>query len=119
MKKALLALGLVVGMAGMSQAVLPTAEVITVADTAIGFTASIYQQNAVNMVTCSAETAQMRFRVDGTDPSSTVGHLLEVGQWICIGNCTGLAGSPAFQQIASFKAIRTGGSSGTLFCTYE
>ena len=105
--------------AGIAEATLPAYESITVADTAIGFTASIVASNPVTMVTCTLETAQVRFRVDGTDPTSTTGHPLETGQWICIGKCTGTGGMPSLQQISNFKAIRTGGSSGVLTCTYE
>ncbi len=119
MKRLILAIVLILVMAGIAQAVLPTSEAITVANAAIGFTASIIQSNPVTLVSCSAETAQMRFRVDGTDPTTSVGHVLEAGQWICIGNCTGLGQASALQQITNFRAIRTGSTSGLLFCTYE
>lgn len=60
------------------------------------------------VITC--ETAQVRYTYDGTAPTTTVGHLLESGSAIIVegpGN------------ISKFKAIRTGGTSGTLKVTYE
>ena len=51
------------------------------------------------------ETAQIRYRYDGTAPSTTVGTLWELGEEKVI---TG----PAYLE--AFRAIRTGGSSGTL-----
>jgi len=51
------------------------------------------------------ETAQIRFTLDGTAPTTSTGVLLEIGQ-----NLT-LTGST---QISNFKAIRTGVSSGVL-----
>ena len=87
----------------------PFYESITVADTAIGFTASIYQNNYVQSVTCTLETASIRFRLDGTDPTSAEGHLVPAGQSIKI---TGAS-------IAKFKAIRTGAVSGVLRCSFE
>lgn len=55
------------------------------------------------------ETAQIRFRMDGTNPSATEGHLVEVGDPIVLNSAA---------QIAAFKAIRTGGTSGVLKATY-
>lgn len=55
------------------------------------------------------ETAQIRFRVDGHAPSTTVGTLLEVGETLEI---------VGYADLERFRAIRTGGSSGTLQVTY-
>lgn len=57
----------------------------------------------------SAETAQMRFTFDGTAPTSSTGHLLNVGESVTIRN---------LNNITNFKAIRTGSVSGTLKATY-
>ena len=54
------------------------------------------------------ETAQIRFTVDSTAPTATIGHLLEVGQ-----NLT-LSGP---QEIKAFRAFRTGTTSGALYIT--
>jgi hypothetical protein len=88
-------------------------ESITVSTTAIGVTASkLSPSNSekVKILTCSAETAQMRFRIDGTDPTSAEGHLIEIGDILTIGN---------YKDISLFKAIRTGGTNGVLKCTFE
>lgn len=55
------------------------------------------------------ETAQIRFRVDGGQPSTTVGTPLEIGQSLEL---------VGFADVERFRAIRTGGTSGTLHCTY-
>lgn len=54
---------------------------------------------------CRLETAQIRFTIDGTAPTTTVGTLLEIGETLDLHGRNELTG---------FKAIRTGGTSGTL-----
>ena len=84
-------------------------ETITVANTTIGFTASKITA-PVSEAVCTLETAQIRFRVDGTDPTSSEGHLLETGQkWSSVNAV----------EIGNFRAIRTGGVSGVLKCSYR
>lgn len=92
-----------------------THESITVADTAIGLTAanialatSLHGRN-VKQVTMTVETAQIRCCWDGTTPTTTVGHIRNIGDVI------ELDGADA----AKFLAIRTGGTSGVLKCTFE
>jgi hypothetical protein len=58
---------------------------------------------------CRLETAQIRFTVDGTTPTSSVGTLLEVGDILPI---------HTREELLNFHAIRTGSSSGVLDCTY-
>jgi len=82
-------------------------ESITVADTAIGGTAGTYAH--ATRAEMTLETEQIRVRVDGTAPASDEGHLVEVGDAIILDSAA---------QIANFKAIRTGASSGTLKVTY-
>lgn len=82
-------------------------ESIIVADTAIGCTPATYD-NAIH-AELTLETGQVRIRVDGTDPTSSVGHLVEVGDTIRLTSAA---------QIANFRAIRTGGTSGKLPVTY-
>lgn len=86
-------------------------ESITVGATAIGITSALITalttQNA--QAFCTLETAQIRYTTDGTTPTSTVGHLLEVGQSLV------LEGLP---DITAFRAIRTSGS-GTLKVTLK
>lgn len=86
----------------------PQYESITVANTAIGFT-SAKIADIKSRIVCTLETAQIRFRVDSVDPTSTEGHLLEIGQNIELFNTT---------DFARFRAIRTGATSGVLKCTY-
>jgi hypothetical protein len=86
-------------------------ESITVTNVAIGFTAAKLKSSGVysRSALCTLETAQIRFRVDGTDPTSAEGHIMEVGQvWKFTTN-----------ELVGFKAIRTTGTSGVLKCTYE
>lgn len=54
------------------------------------------------------ETAQIRWTVDGTAPTTTVGHLLEPGDSLVV---------QGYAALRAFKAIRTGGTSGTLKVT--
>lgn len=88
-------------------------EVITVADSAIGFTSGDITPTTgepIRRAVCTLETAQIRFRTSGSDPSTTVGHLLEVGQTLII---------EGYDSILAFRAIRTGAVSGALTVTYE
>jgi hypothetical protein len=89
-------------------------ETITVANTAIGGTLATFTPTSgalageANLALFGPlETAQVRWRDDGTAPTSTVGHLLEVGQVL---EYDGDVGSISF--------IRTGGTSGALPVTY-
>ena len=89
-------------------------EQITVAGTAIGFTAATINIGAGHMqaetAICRLETAQIRFAYDGTTPTTTVGTLWEVGEERQFNG---------HQILRNFRAIRTGGSSGQLDCTYS
>lgn len=86
-------------------------ESITVADTAIGFTAAQLARTGGQVigVFLTAETAQMRYCVDGTTATSTVGHLLETG------DIMELWGQ---NSLKNFSAIRTGATSGAIKVTY-
>ena len=83
-------------------------EVITVADSAIGLTAGTYL--TATKAEMTLETAQIRIRKDGSDPTTSVGHLVEVGDQIVLNSAS---------DIANFKAIRTGSNSGKLPVTYS
>lgn len=82
-------------------------ESITVANTAIGITSSVYTVSGKNASKCvaSLETAQIRVRLDGTNPTSSEGVLVEIGQSLTI---------DGFVNIKAFRAIRTGSTSGVL-----
>ncbi|MEE9354192.1 MAG: hypothetical protein V3U75_01245 [Methylococcaceae bacterium] len=88
-------------------------ESITVADTAIGFTAAKLKPSSTDTpkaAICTLETGQIRFRTDGSDPTSAEGHLLKIGQQLIV---------ESFDSMKGFRAIRTGATSGVLKVTYE
>ena len=85
-------------------------ETITVTDTAVGLTAAKVNSNPKpKKIFITSETAQIRYRTDGTDPSSTVGHVMVPTQSLVL---------EGYSQINNFKAIRTGATSGVLQVTY-
>ena len=63
----------------------------------------------VSEVFCTLETAQIRYTLDGTAPTTTVGHLLEIGDTLTI---------QGRDNIVRFRAIRTGSTSGTIMATF-
>jgi hypothetical protein len=88
-------------------------EQVTVANSSIGLTAATINQGnghmQANKAVCRLETAQIRYRLDGTAPTTTVGTPLEIGDVLTItGN----------DLLNNFRAIRTGGTSGVLNCHY-
>lgn len=90
-------------------------EAITVSNTAIGFTAATIRPSAASAqtalrATVTAETAQMRYRIDGSNPTSSEGHLLEISDVLVLDGPVALL---------NFRAIRTGATDGTLRATYE
>ena len=88
-------------------------ESVTVATVSIGFTATTYQPTnevGARRAVITLETAQIRYRYDGTDPTSTEGHILEIGNQLII---------EGYGDISLFRAIRTGGTSGVLKATFE
>lgn len=82
-------------------------EAVTVADTAIGLTASTYTAEA-QVAFCTLETAEIRYRLDGGTPTTSVGHPLSPLQSMVLMG----------YQIPKLKAIRTGSVSGSLKCSY-
>ena len=82
-----------------------TYESITVADTAIGFTASLVASYTTAF--CTLETAQVRFRIDAV-PTNAPGHIWDYGIHMKF-----------TAKELGVKFIRTGSSSATLNCTYE
>ena len=83
-------------------------ESVTVANSAIGLTAGTYGANVYALITC--ETAQIRFRIDGTNPTASEGHVLNPGDILRLNSNA---------DIAAFKAIRTGSVSGVIKVTYS
>lgn len=80
-----------------------TFEQVTVANSSIGLTAA----KLLGMASCTIrlETAQVRWRADGTAPTSSVGTLMEVGDVLTI---------PNIVDAAAIRFIRTGATSGVL-----
>ena len=83
-------------------------ESVTVDDTADILTAATYGTSKRALLT--VETAQIRFRLDGTAPTSSVGHIANAGDQIVLASNG---------DIANFKAIRTTSTSATLRCSYS
>ena len=89
-------------------------ESITVANTSTAFTANKVKTNAVpteyaRVAFCRLETAQIRYWLDGIDPTSSEGILLQVGETLIIHGYT---------NIDRFRAVRTGSASGVLRVHY-
>ena len=89
-------------------------ETITVAASAIGLTAATLEGAGSGPPALRAiltvENAQMRFRYDGTVPTSAEGHIAEAGDAITIEGA---------EDLRKWRAIRTGGSSAILKVSYE
>ena len=75
-------------------------EALAVAGSAVGFTAATFE-NAI-AAQLVVEDAQVRYRVDGTDPTASVGAIADPGDVI---NISG------YRDITSIRLIRTGGIS--------
>lgn len=85
-------------------------ETLTVAASAVGPTEGTFSP-AGGMADYALfgplETAQVRWRDDGTAPTASVGHLLEVGQVLEFDG-----------KLSKLQFIRTGGTSGALPVSY-
>lgn len=84
---------------------------IVVTNTAIGFTAAKLSDSGfqATVAVCRLEGAEIRYQVDGTTPTTTVGMPFEpLETQTFTGN----------DLLRKFQAIRTGAASGTLNCTY-
>ena len=89
-------------------------EQITIAGTAVGLTVANvrgYGSNrfSAEKVILIVETAPLRWRDDGTDPTSSVGFLANVGTIITLDNR---------DRIEKFRAIRTTATSALLNASY-
>lgn len=86
-------------------------EQVTVANSAIGLTATNINgptHPAALRADCRLETAEVRYTIDGTTPTTTIGTLLEPGDTlVLVGN----------DVLNYFRAIRTGAVSAVLGCT--
>lgn len=82
-------------------------ESVTVADASKELTTGTIAQMESALITL--ETAQVRFTLDGTTVTSSVGHILEVGDVLEIDSS---------EAMGLVRFIRTGGTSGVLRCSY-
>src|SRR5436309_15077995 len=82
-------------------------EQVTVAGASIGFTAATLAN--AKMATVNVEGAQIRYRIDGTAPTATVGAILEAGDELIVWGS---------MDIGAIRFIRTGGISATLNVHY-
>lgn len=88
-------------------------EQITVSTTSVGFTASKIRADGKPQATqafCSAEGADLRWTVDGTTPTSSVGALLTNGSTLPTIN--------GHDNLTRFRAIRDAGTDVTMNCFY-
>lgn len=98
---------------GIRSSVRPLAfETLTVSTTALGFTADTFAptvSDAAVIAIVTVETNPARFRVDGLNPTSSVGHAVTDKDQIEV------CGTEA---IRAFRAIRSGASDSTFRVTY-
>jgi hypothetical protein len=77
----------------------------------VGLTAAKYAKAAMAYITIDgADGLTLRYRYDGGAPTSSIGHLAYTGDPIVLESA---------EDIANFKAIRTGSTSLTLNITYS
>jgi hypothetical protein len=87
-------------------------EQIAVAASAVGFTVANITPPGQQMATqavCSCRLAELSFTVDGTTPTSAVGHLWEAGETKVFNG---------HDTLVRFAVIRTTAVSGQIDCTY-
>ena len=87
-------------------------EEITVSNAAIGFTTALIQPSGASPprgAVLTLETANIRWRVDGGDPSGAVGHLMTTTDSLVIHGAN---------NMSNFRAFRDAGADGSLHVTY-
>lgn len=82
-------------------------ESITVSGTAVGLTTATILGKETAFIT--VETAPVRVMLEGTDAASSNGHILRVDDVLELDSS---------EAMAKVSFIRTGGTSGTLRCSY-
>ena len=84
---------------------LTTRETLTVAGTAVGLTLATVRAFGEDTAVITVEDAEIRFTVDGTTATTSIGHLAGPGAKITLDSS---------REITQFSAIRTGGISASL-----
>lgn len=79
-------------------------ESLTISTVAVAITATIIDQHHDDAL-ITVETAAIRFRIDGTAPTASVGHVLAVGDVLTL---------RGMGEISKFQAIRRDGADATL-----
>lgn len=82
-------------------------ETLTVSTTSVGLTEATFGDQTFALIT--VETAAVRFRLDGTAPTATVGHVLEVGDILELSSEV---------QMKNVRFIRRDGIDSSLSCSY-
>jgi hypothetical protein len=85
-------------------------EQVTVDATAGGVKLTANKYGTSKKASVTVETAQIRFRVDGGVPTTTVGHLADIGDEISL---------ESNEDIVNFKAIRVSSTSALITVTYS
>lgn len=83
-------------------------EALTIGSTAVALTPAVYGSAKRALIT--VETAQIRFRFDGTAPTSAEGHIADPGDIIYL---------TSNADIAAFRAIRSTSVDAKIRCTYS
>lgn len=82
-------------------------EAITVSDSAVGLTDSVYSTSTSALITVEANA--IRFRVDGVNPAADEGHVLEAGDVLKLTSA---------DELQRIRFIRRDSSDGTIRVTY-
>lgn len=82
-----------------------TRETLTVAGTAVGLTLATIRALGEDYAVLTVEDAPIRYTVDGTTATASIGHLARVGSTITLDSST---------EITKFSAIRIGGVSASV-----
>lgn len=85
-------------------------EVLTIDATVGGIPLTAATYGTAKYAEITVETAPIRFTTDGTPPTSTFGHKLNVDDVVRLDSA---------EDIAAFRAIRTTAVSGAIFVTYQ
>ena len=85
-----------------------TRETLTVAGTATGLTLATVRANGEDFAVLTVEDAQIRFTIDGTTATTSIGHLADPGDEITLDSSA---------EITNFSAIRTSGVSASIQVT--
>jgi len=87
-------------------------ESITVANASIGFTkrtmkpiTGAFKDMFAKVVFCTLETNNIRFRIDGTAPTTSEGHLLSVGQLLTLKNAADIENFRAINAVVAASGI--------------